>query len=42
VVFTPHTGSRTYESVERQAMMAAENMIRVLKGEAPHAQANKF
>ncbi len=42
VVFTPHTGSRTYESVERQALMAAENMIRVLKGEAPHAQANKF
>jgi len=42
VVFTPHTGSRTYESVERQAMMAAENMIRVLKGEAPHAQANKL
>ena len=42
VVFTPHTGSRTYESVERQAVMAAENMIRVLKGEAPHAQANKF
>jgi len=42
VVFTPHTGSRTYESVERQAVMAAENMIRVLKGEAPHAQANKL
>ena len=42
VVFTPHTGSRTYESVERQALMAAENMIRVLKGDAPHAQANKF
>jgi len=42
VVFTPHTGSRTYESVERQAMMAAENMIRVLRGEAPHAQANKL
>ena len=42
VVFTPHTGSRTYESVERQAMMAAENMIRVLGGQAPHAQANKL
>ena len=42
VVFTPHTASRTYESVERQAMMAAENMIRVLRGEAPHAQANKL
>ena len=42
VVFTPHTGSRTYESVERQALMAAENMIRVLGGQAPHAQANKL
>jgi D-3-phosphoglycerate dehydrogenase / 2-oxoglutarate reductase len=42
VVLTPHTGSRTYESVERQALMAAENMIRVLGGQAPHAQANKL
>ena len=42
VVLTPHVASRTYESVERQATMAAENMIRVLKGEAPHAQANKL
>ena len=42
VVLTPHTGSRTYESVERQAIMAAENMIRVLGGQAPHAQANKL
>jgi D-3-phosphoglycerate dehydrogenase len=42
VVLTPHTGSRTYESVERQALMAAENMIRVLGGRAPHAQANKL
>lgn len=42
VVLTPHVGSRTYESVERQALMAVENMIRVLSGQAPHAQANKF
>ena len=42
VVLTPHTGSRTYESVERQALMAAENMLRVLGGQAPHAQANKL
>jgi D-3-phosphoglycerate dehydrogenase len=42
VVLTPHVASRTYESVERQATMAAENMIRVLRGEAPHAQANKI
>ena len=42
VVLTPHVGSRTYESVERQAVMAAENMIRVLAGQPPHAQANKL
>ncbi len=42
VVLTPHVASRTYESVERQATMAAENLIRVLKGETPHAQANKL
>jgi D-3-phosphoglycerate dehydrogenase len=42
VVLTPHVASRTYESVERQATMAAENMIRVLRSEAPHAQANKL
>lgn len=38
--FTPHIGSRTYESVERQAMMSTENLIRALKGDAPIAQAN--
>lgn len=41
-VLTPHVGSRTYESVERQAAMAAENLIRVLRGEPPLAQANKL
>jgi D-3-phosphoglycerate dehydrogenase len=40
VVLTPHVASRTYESVERQAAMAAENLIRVLRGEPPLAQAN--
>jgi D-3-phosphoglycerate dehydrogenase len=39
VVLTPHVGSRTYESVERQAAMAAENLIRVLAGRPPLAQA---
>lgn len=38
--FTPHIGSRTYESVERQAMMSTENLIRALKKEKPIAQAN--
>jgi hypothetical protein len=33
-------GSRTYESVERQAIVAVENMLRVLHGQTPHAQAN--
>jgi len=42
VVLTPHVASRTYESVERQATMAADNLIRVLRGEAPLAQANKL
>ncbi len=42
VVLTPHVASRTYESVERQASMAAENLIRVLRGEPPLAQANKL
>jgi D-3-phosphoglycerate dehydrogenase len=42
VVITPHVGSRTYESVERQAAMAAENLLRVLRGEPPLAQANRI
>lgn len=39
-VLTPHIGSRTYESVARQAKMAVENLIAVLDGKKPHAQAN--
>src|SRR5215510_6532520 len=42
VVLTPHVGSRTYESVERQAIMAVENMLCVLHGQPPHAQANSL
>jgi D-3-phosphoglycerate dehydrogenase len=41
-VLTPHIGSRTYESVARQAKMAAENLIAVLNGRKPLAQANTF
>lgn len=41
-VITPHIGSRTYESVARQAKMAAENLILVFKGQKPLAQANSF
>ena len=40
-VITPHIGSRTFESVERQAMMATRNLINCLKGEQPLAQVNK-
>lgn len=40
VVVTPHIGSRTYESVERQALMAAQNLILALNGEKPLAQIN--
>ena len=40
-LITPHIGSRTYESVERQAMMATENLRLCLKGEKPLAQVNE-
>lgn len=39
-VLTPHIGSRTHESVIRQATMAAQNMINVLAGRPALAQAN--
>lgn len=41
IIITPHIASRTYETVERQAMMSTENLLRVLKGEPPLAQANE-
>jgi D-3-phosphoglycerate dehydrogenase len=37
---TPHVGSRTHESVQRQAMAAVTNLIRALRGEKPLAQVN--
>ena len=37
---TPHVGSRTYESVQRQAMAAVTNLIRAMRGEPPLAQVN--
>ncbi len=40
-IVTPHIGSRTYESVVRQASAAVTNLVRVLNGEAPLAQVNK-
>lgn len=41
-VITPHIGSRTVESVQRQATCAVENLTLFLAGKKPHAQANTF
>ncbi len=35
VILTPHIGSATYESRTLMSMMAAENMIAMIKGETP-------
>ncbi len=40
-VITSHIGSRTYESVGRQAMKATTNLIHFLTGEGEYTQANK-
>jgi phosphoglycerate dehydrogenase-like enzyme len=40
-IITPHIGSRTYESVQRQATCAVENLTLFLAGKAPIAQANR-
>ncbi len=39
-LITPHIGSRTHESVQRQAMMATQNLLHLLRGEKPLAQVN--
>jgi len=36
-IVTPHIASRTYESVVRQATMAVENLVRVIRGDEPLA-----
>ncbi|MBI3884395.1 MAG: phosphoglycerate dehydrogenase [Opitutae bacterium] len=41
VILTPHIGSRTHESVQRQASCAVENLTRFLAGQKPLAQANE-
>lgn len=41
-VISSHIGSRTYESVERQAMRATKNLIHFLNGDPDFIQANKF
>lgn len=42
VIITPHIGSRTHESVQRQASCAVENLTLFLAGKKPMAQANEF
>jgi D-3-phosphoglycerate dehydrogenase len=42
IVITPHVGSRTFESVERQAMRATLNIVNFLNGDHDFIQANKF
>src|SRR5918993_1594749 len=42
ILITPHIGSRTFESVERQAMRATLNIVNFLNGEQDYIQANKF
>ena len=41
-VVSSHIGSRTFESVERQAMRATHNLINFLEGDPDFIQANKF
>ncbi len=40
-ILTPHIGSRTYESVVRQATKCVRNLIAVMNGKPPIAQANR-
>ena len=40
VIVTPHIGSRTYESVVRQATTSVKNLILAMNGEKPIAQVN--
>jgi D-3-phosphoglycerate dehydrogenase len=42
VILTPHIASRTFENVERQAMMALENLINLFENKEPLALANQF
>jgi D-3-phosphoglycerate dehydrogenase len=42
ILITPHVGSRTFESVERQGLRAAMNIVNFLKGEKDYIQANAF
>ena len=42
IIVTPHVGSRTNESVQRQGLRAANNLVNFLKGGSDYIQANPF
>ena len=42
ILVTPHIGSRTFESVERQAVRAVTNLVEFLSGGQDYIQANRF
>ncbi len=42
IIITPHVGSRTFESVERQALRATNNLINFLNGNEDYIQANEL
>ncbi|HEX8524125.1 MAG TPA: NAD(P)-dependent oxidoreductase, partial [Tepidisphaeraceae bacterium] len=42
IIITPHVGSRTFESVERQALRATMNIVNYLNGEKDYIQANQI
>jgi D-3-phosphoglycerate dehydrogenase len=42
IIVTPHIGSRTFESVERQALRAVKNLVNYLQGDPDFIQANRF
>jgi D-3-phosphoglycerate dehydrogenase len=41
-LITPHIGSRTYESVPRQALRATQNLVHFLAGQEDVIQANRW
>ncbi len=42
ILVTPHVGSRTFESVERQAVRATQNLVNFLSGKKDFIQANQW
>jgi D-3-phosphoglycerate dehydrogenase len=42
ILITPHIGSRTNESVQRQGLRAANNLVNFLTGNPDYIQANRF